>query len=87
MGITDAVEVLVFLIWQLPHWLLFGCRNSQPGAAEDGLFAKGQPGNAYRPHPTVLRAGSHRLVSRCSAKFGETDPIASEIWLAAQVSK
>jgi hypothetical protein len=29
MGSRDAVEILVFLIWQLPHWLLFGCKNSQ----------------------------------------------------------
>ena len=29
IGVTDAVEILVFLIWQLPHWLLFGCKNSQ----------------------------------------------------------
>jgi hypothetical protein len=28
-GITDAVNVLVFPIWQLLSWLLFGCRNSQ----------------------------------------------------------
>jgi hypothetical protein len=28
-GITDAVKVLVFLIWQLLPWLSFGCRNSQ----------------------------------------------------------
>ena len=28
-GVTDAVEILVFLIWQLLHWLLFGCKNSQ----------------------------------------------------------
>jgi hypothetical protein len=28
-GIADAVEVLVFLIWQLLRWLLFGCKNSQ----------------------------------------------------------
>ena len=28
-GITDAVEALAFLIWQLLHWLLFGCENSQ----------------------------------------------------------
>jgi hypothetical protein len=28
-GITHAVEVLVFLIWQLLNWLLFGCKNSQ----------------------------------------------------------
>jgi hypothetical protein len=29
MGVTDTVEILVFLIWQLPHWPLFGCKNSQ----------------------------------------------------------
>ena len=29
IGVIDAVEILVFLIWQLPHWLLFGCKNSQ----------------------------------------------------------
>ena len=29
IGITDAVEVLVFLIWQLLNWLLFGYKNSQ----------------------------------------------------------
>jgi len=28
-GVTGAVEILVFLIWQLLHWLLFGCQNSQ----------------------------------------------------------
>jgi hypothetical protein len=28
-GITDAAEVLIVLIWQLLHWLLFGCKNSQ----------------------------------------------------------
>jgi hypothetical protein len=28
-GVTDAVETLLFLIWQLLHWLLFGCKNSQ----------------------------------------------------------
>ena len=29
MRITDAVEFLLFLIWQLLNWLLFGCKNSQ----------------------------------------------------------
>jgi hypothetical protein len=28
-GVTDSVEILLFLIWQLLHWLLFGCENSQ----------------------------------------------------------
>jgi len=36
MGVTDAVEILVFLIWQLPHWLLFGCKNSQTHPEEAG---------------------------------------------------
>jgi hypothetical protein len=72
MGVTDAVEILVFLIWQLLHWLLFGCQNSQK-----------------RPRATYLRRGSLAMLpaltggstnratwlpSRCSAKFGETDP-------------
>jgi hypothetical protein len=29
MRVTDAVKILVFLICQLLHWLLFGCKNSQ----------------------------------------------------------
>jgi hypothetical protein len=29
MGATDAVEILLFLIWQLPHWLLFGCKKAK----------------------------------------------------------
>jgi hypothetical protein len=42
MGATDAVEILVFLIWQLLHWLLFGCKNSQNIQKRPGdLFAKG----------------------------------------------
>ncbi len=42
MGVTDAVEILVFLIWQLLHWLLFGCKNSQNIQKRPGdLFAKG----------------------------------------------
>jgi hypothetical protein len=28
-GVTGSVEILLFLIWQLPYWLLFGCKNSQ----------------------------------------------------------
>jgi hypothetical protein len=52
MGITDAVEVLAFLIRQLLDWLLFGCRNSQEGA-RGRLFAKRQGrckgAQAYRP--------------------------------------
>jgi hypothetical protein len=36
MGVTDAVEILLFLIWQLLHWLLFGCKNSQTHPEEAG---------------------------------------------------
>jgi hypothetical protein len=39
MGVTAAAEILVFLIWQLLHWLLFGCRNSQKRPGD--LLAKG----------------------------------------------
>jgi hypothetical protein len=48
VGITDAVEVLVFLIQQLLRWLLFGCKNSQerPRAT---CFRKGGP--AMLPAP------------------------------------
>jgi hypothetical protein len=47
MGVTDAVEILVFLIWQLLHWLLSGCKNSQNIQNRPGdLFAEGRCGNA-----------------------------------------
>jgi hypothetical protein len=36
MGVTDAVEILVFLIWQLLHWLLFGCKNQPKHPEEAG---------------------------------------------------
>jgi hypothetical protein len=35
MRVTDAVEILVFLVWQLLLWLLFGCKNSQKRAEGD----------------------------------------------------
>jgi hypothetical protein len=51
MGVTDAVEILIFLIWQLLHWLLFGCKNSQNIQKRPGdLFAKGQSGDAAGPN-------------------------------------
>jgi hypothetical protein len=37
MGVTDAVEILVFLIWQLPHWLLFGCKTAKPIQKRPGV--------------------------------------------------
>jgi hypothetical protein len=46
-GLTDVVEILVFLSWQLLHWLLFSCKNSQKRLGD--LFAKGQSGNAASP--------------------------------------
>jgi hypothetical protein len=46
-GGTDSVEIFVFLIGQLLHWLLFGCKNSQNIQKRPGdLFAKGRSGNA-----------------------------------------
>jgi hypothetical protein len=49
MGVTGAVEILGFLIWQLLDWLLFGCKKQQK-QREGDLFAKGQSGNAAGPH-------------------------------------
>ena len=48
MGVTAAVEILLFLIWQLLHLLLFGCKKQQKqrGAAEGDLLAKEQSSNA-----------------------------------------
>jgi hypothetical protein len=55
IGITDAGEVLVFLIWQLPRWLLFGCRNSQERPSATCL----RRGSPVMPlaHLAVPRAG------------------------------
>jgi hypothetical protein len=51
MGVTDAVKILVFLIWQLLNWLLFSCKNSQNIQKRPGdLFAKGQSDNAAGPN-------------------------------------
>ena len=61
VGITDAVEVLVFLIWQLLHWLLFGCKNSQerPRASVCERAVR----QCYRPHPA---APTNRPIGRPS---------------------
>jgi hypothetical protein len=48
-GITAAVEVLVFLIWQLLRWLLFGCKNSQD-LSRMTCLRRGSP--AMLPAPT-----------------------------------
>jgi hypothetical protein len=49
VGITDALGALVFLIWQLLHWLLFGCKNSQERPRATWL-RRGSP--AMLPAPT-----------------------------------
>jgi hypothetical protein len=50
MGATDVVEILVFLIWQLLHWLLFACKNSQNIQKRLGdLFAEGAVWQCCRP--------------------------------------
>src|SRR6202008_889408 len=48
-GVRDAVEILVFLISQLPHWLLFGCKNSQNIEKRPGDLEKGRSGSAPGP--------------------------------------
>jgi hypothetical protein len=88
VGITDAVEVPVFLIWQLLHWLLFGCKNSQERPrATCRPVCEGALRQCYRPHPAVPPTEPHGLPSGCSAKFGEIESTTAEIWLAAQISK
>ena len=69
-GVTASVEILVFLIWQLLNWLLPGCKNSQTSRR-----GRGRP-VAMLPALTdgSTRTWPHGLPSRCSAKFGETDP-------------
>jgi hypothetical protein len=62
-GITDAVNVLVFPIWQLLPWLLFGCRNSQqrPSATFTGPTRRFQePG--HRGCRAVALPNSVRLI-------------------------
>jgi hypothetical protein len=51
-GVTDAVEILVFLIWQLLHWLLFGCKKQQkqPEEAEGTRLRRGSLANAAGPN-------------------------------------
>src|SRR5271169_2192861 len=62
-GIADAVEVLVFLFWQLLHWLLFGCKNSRSGRGRS--VCEGAVRQCCRPHPAVPRTGPHGPPSRC----------------------
>src|SRR5580693_4565364 len=56
VGITGAVEVLVFLISQLLHWLLFGCKNSQE---KPRPVCEGASPAMLRPHAAVSRTGPH----------------------------
>jgi hypothetical protein len=66
MGVTAAAEILVFLIWQLLHWLLFGCKNSQNSQKRPGdLFAKGQSGKAAGPNRRFHEPGhmGHRAAA------------------------
>jgi hypothetical protein len=65
-----AAEVLVFLIWQLRDWLLFGCKNSQERLGQP--VCEGAVRQCCRPHPAVPQTGPDALPNRCSAKFGET---------------
>ena len=64
IGITDAVEVLVFLIWQLLRWLLLGCKNSQHPSRVTCL-RRGSP--AMLPAPTG--GFTNRATWACRADF------------------
>jgi hypothetical protein len=52
VGITHAVEVLVFLIWQLLNWLLFGCKNSQEWPRTTIAKRQGRCKGAQACHPS-----------------------------------
>ena len=56
MGVTDAVEILVFRIWQLLHWLLFGCINSQNIQKRQSWHAAGPNRRFHEPGPMGCRA-------------------------------
>jgi|SRR5271155_5669135 len=60
---------------------IIGLADISPQAtAKTARSSRGRPiceggvRQCYRPHPAIPRAGPHGLPSRCSAKFGETDP-------------
>jgi hypothetical protein len=64
--IRDAVEILAFLIWQLLHWLLFGCKNSQDSPRANCLRSAGP---AMLPAaPTISTNGPHGLPSTFTGK-------------------
>jgi hypothetical protein len=66
-GTTDAVEVLVFLIWQLLHWLLSGCKNSQERPRATCLRS-GSPARLPTPPGGSTEPGlqnSPRLIHNC----------------------
>jgi hypothetical protein len=67
MGVTDAVEILVFLIWQLLHWLLFGCKNSQKRP-------RATCGNAAGPNRRFHEPGHIGCRAVALPNFGGTDP-------------
>src|SRR6201984_3754468 len=81
LGVTDAVEILIFMIWQLLHWLLFGCKNSH--TARRGPRAT--CGNAAGPNRRFYEPG--HIGSRTVALQIRETAITSEAWLAAQISK
>jgi hypothetical protein len=82
MGITHAVEVLVFLISQLLNWLLFGCKNSQEWprtticeAAGPLQRRSGMPPvklSHYRPVTLAITGSRRSLLATCSAMCCET---------------
>jgi len=81
-GVTDSVGIVVFLIWQLPHWLLFGCKNSQnfqkrPRATSGD--AAGPNRRFHEPGHIGCRAVALPIPARLIYNRGN--------WLAAQISK
>ena len=82
VGITHGVEVLVFLVWQLLNWLLFGCKNSQEWprtticeAAGPLQRRSGMPPvklSHYRPVTLAITGSRRSLSGTCSAMCRET---------------
>jgi hypothetical protein len=71
MGGRGRRRNLVFLIYQLPDWLLFGCKNSQerPRAPIRRLREPGPMGCRAVPLPNSVRLIHHRANLACCPDF------------------
>ena len=63
MEVTDAVEILVFLIWQLLHGCYLAAKTAR--RADGDPFAKG----SLAMLSALTATGPHGLPSRCPAQI------------------